>query len=104
MYDSLTVYCDPPTYRTSAATYVESQIPYDRLFEGPLRLHFTSSKNLWNEGLSLDYTIIEGVASKFLSVVNDINVVKGDDVVLPCHVTGISQPVVSWYKEGLEIH
>ena len=31
-------------------------------------------------------------------------VVKSDDVVLPCHVTGIPQPVVTWYKDGLEIH
>ena len=35
---------------------------------------------------------------------NDVYVVKGNDVVLPCNVTGIPQPVVTWYKDGLEIH
>lgn len=73
MYDSLTVYCDPPTYRTSAATYVESQIPYDRLFEGPLRLHFTSSKYLWDGGFSLDCTIIEGANEFYHGIAYGLN-------------------------------
>ena len=37
-------------------------------------------------------------------MVNDLHVGKGEKVVLPCKVTGIPQPVVTWYKDGLDIH
>ena len=45
-----------------------------------------------------------GIAPRFLSVASDLDAVRGDEVILPCQVTGVPQPVVTWYKDGLEVH
>lgn len=104
-HDFVTIYSDPPTYLTLAARYYGSQLPYDKLLEGPLRLHFRSYRNWYAyKGFSLYYTIVKGVSPKFLSVPSDLYVAKGGEVVLPCRVTGVPQPVVTWYKDGLEVH
>ena len=33
-----------------------------------------------------------------------MSVVKGGEVLLPCNVTGNPQPLVTWYKDGLDVH
>ena len=59
-YDFLTIHSDPPMYSTFVAEYHGSQLPYDLLYEGPLRLHFTSDGSVTRTGFNLSYTIVAG--------------------------------------------
>jgi hypothetical protein len=102
--DNLDIYSDQPTYNTPVARYNGKHLPYDSLYKGPLRLHFSSDSSITDKGFNLSYSIVEGVAPRFLSLENDLIAVEGDEVILPCRVTGIPQPTVTWYKDGLDVH
>jgi hypothetical protein len=102
-HDYLKIYSDPPSYSTSVAKFSGTQSPYDRLFDGPIRLQFLSDNSTFYRGFSLSYFIVQGVAPRFIALQNNSNVTKGDDIVLSCRVTGVPKPVVTWYKDGLEV-
>ena len=50
------------------------------------------------------YPFVLGITPRFVSVTNDTNVLEGGEVLLPCHVTGHPLPVVTWYKDGIDVH
>lgn len=39
----------------------------------------------------------------FVDVLKDISVIEGHDVCLKCKVTGFPQPVLKWYRNGIEL-
>ena len=42
--DHLAIYANPPTYTTLVGLFNGSRVPYDMLYDGPLRLHFESDE------------------------------------------------------------
>ena len=58
--DYLSIYDDPPTYSTLVTRHGGNMVPYDALYEGPLRLHFRSDGSVLYRGFTLSYTIVEG--------------------------------------------
>lgn len=39
----------------------------------------------------------------FVDVLKDITVIEGHDVCFKCKVTGFPQPVLKWYRNGIEL-
>lgn len=39
----------------------------------------------------------------FVDVLKDISVLEGHDVCFKCKITGFPQPVIRWFKNGLEL-
>lgn len=104
-YDSLSVHAEPPNYSREVATYDGHTIPHQLMHEVPIRLHFTSDDSIQYGGFRLKYEIFEGIPPSVLFILPASPVVNsGDNIALECHVTGIPQPEVTWYKDGLEIH
>lgn len=107
--DHLAIYANPPTYTTLVGWYNGSIVPYNVLYDGPLRIHFESDDvavgSIYDyRGFQIYYYVYQGLAPRFVSIANDTNVIRGDEVLLPCQVMGFPLPVVTWYKDGLEVH
>lgn len=39
----------------------------------------------------------------FIELLKDINVIEGHDICFKCRVSGQPQPLLKWYKNGVEI-
>ena len=61
-FDYLMINSDPPAYSTFVARFDGSQLPYDLLCGGPLRLRFHSDHVVTRTGFNLSYTTVEGTS------------------------------------------
>ncbi|XP_062505715.1 hemicentin-1-like [Corticium candelabrum] len=99
--DYLSVTDDPfSEYSTELANFRGTEA-HTVIHKAPLRLFFYSDGSSTRRAFILRYTT--GQPPSFLSQTYDQTVNESDRVLLLCDVTGIPPPVVTWYKNGLEI-
>ncbi|XP_062505320.1 uncharacterized protein LOC134182020 isoform X3 [Corticium candelabrum] len=101
--DYLYVSSDPSFASKNLVARYRGRKAYELIYEAPLYLKFRSDGSVTQRAFILRYQTISGKPPEFLLQAEDQTVTQGDHVLLPCNVTGIPPPVVTWYKDEIEI-